>query len=248
MNKVKFYIGTSGWFYSHWINVFYPPDLSENQWLSFYAKYFNTVELNMSFYRTPFPNMIKVWLKKTDDAFIFSVKASRIITHVKKLNDVSNSIDKQNMLLEKFSSRAKAVLYQMPPSIHFNETNFKKLNNFIKLLNKNYDNVIEFRHALWWCDEVKKILMDNQISFCSVNGLNMPDELVSTSDSIYVRFHGKYYDSLYSDKELIGFKEKIIKTLELKKNIKRVYIYFNNDAGGNAVKNALFMKQIIVET
>ena len=112
----------------------------------------------------------------------------------------------------------------------------------------NYDNVFEFRHFSWWNEEIENLLLKNKVTFCSVNGLNMPDEIMVTSDSIYIRFHGKHYESLYSEKDLLSAKEKIIYILQQSKEVKNIYIYFNNDSDGHAVINARFMKKLLLKS
>ena len=150
MSETEYLIGTSGWSYDHWKNLFYPPDLPHNKWISYYAKHLPTVELNMSFYRTPFNNMVRSWLKRTPENFVFTLKASRYITHIKRLKDICESLEKTRQLVKRFSPKAQCVLYQLPPDFKKTPETRHRLTAFLALLSDDSDQVIEFRHNSWW--------------------------------------------------------------------------------------------------
>ena len=240
---VEFLIGTSGWSYEHWVNVFYPQDLKPNEWLSFYSKHFNTVEINMTFYRIPFDNMIKGWINKTPENFIFSIKAPRFITHKKRLNDIEEPMQKLYTMAEKFRNKVQCILFQFPPSFHNTPENIQKIEKLLKLINPDYKHAFEFRHSSWWQNEFC-LLINKKAGFCTVNGLNMPEDLMVTADFLYVRFHGERYNTMYSDEFLSKFALQIKKTVQ-EYGIKKVFVYFNNDFSGFAVKNALFLKKLL---
>jgi len=231
------YLGCSGWSYDHWIKRFYPKDLPSNQWIIYYAKTFNTVEINMSFYRFPFPNMIKAWYKKTPKDFKFTFKANRLITHMKKLKNTKPIINRFYKLTDLMKEKLGCILFQLPPSIKYNKT---LLNNFIKQLNKKYKNVIEFRHESWFNKECYNILKKNNIIYCIVSSPEMPEDYQKTSNIVYLRLHGKQgmYSDNYSKKELKEIANKLKKL-----RYKHCYVYFNNDSNAYAVYNCIELKK-----
>lgn len=237
----KPYIGTSGWMYDHWEGVFYPSGLSKNKWLEYYTKYFDTVEINNTFYHLPQAKTFKKWEASVPKTFIFAIKANRFITHIKRLHQAKDSV-------RLFLNRAKLlkkhlgpILYQLPP--HWN-ANPDRLREFVKVLPKGYFNAFEFRDPSWFNQEIYQILRSNRLSFCIYNmpGIACPHEV--TGPFVYIRMHGGniLYGSNYSEKELRKLATEV-KTF-LQKNFP-VYIYFNNDAYGYAVKNALRLKELL---
>lgn len=236
----KVYIGTSGYLYDHWAGVFYPEDLAQNKWLLHYIKYFDTVELNVSFYRLPTKAAFESWYKKTPKGFVFAVKGSRFITHIKRLKACSKP-------LTLFFSRAKAlkkklgvVLWQLPPRY---KVNTKRLSDFLKLLKKyKVRNAFEFRDQSWLCEDVYKILKKHNAAFCFADYPEFAKSPPVTADFIYIRRHGAggmLYGGNYSAAQLRKDADNIKKWLKQKKD---VFIYFNNDAYGYAVKNAEQLK------
>jgi len=235
-------MGTSGWSYEHWVGKFYPNDLQRSQWLVFYSKYFNTVEINMSFYRFPYKNMLKGWYNKTPRNFKFTMKAHRQITHVKKLVNVKRLLNSYYSLAKELGEKFGCMLFQMPPSFKNNENGFKRLEKFLNQLNNEFNNVIEFRHKSWFCKEVFKLLRENNAIFCIVSAPRLPDVVEKTSKIAYIRFHGagSWYASNYSKNELKNWAKKI---KELK--AKEIYCYFNNDYNAYAVENCKELKRIL---
>jgi len=231
----KYYIGTSGWHYDHWRGLYYPEGLPKSKWLQFYAQQFSTVELNNSFYHLPSEKAFVTWRESAPENFIFAVKVSRFITHIKRLRNLGSAV-------ENFLSRAcllqdklGPLLYQLPPNMKRND---ELLESFLSSLPQKYHHVFEFRHESWLDDTVFRILQRHNVGLCV---FDMPDftcPLIATSDFAYVRFHGSasLYSSCYSDEELLRWAQKIARR---GKNVEPVYIYFNNDAEAFAVKNAL---------
>lgn len=244
----KIYIGTSGYSYPHWRGIFYPQDLSESKWLEYYSKFFSTVELNVTFYRLPQESAFLSWYKRTHEDFLFAVKGSRFITHVKKLKDVKES-------LKLFFSRAKilkeklgVVLWQFPESFQYQVSSVKKLEDFLKTLSHvtksmSLRHAFEFRHESWFYEEIYDLLRKYNSALVIADSNRWPQTEEITADFIYIRFHGgkSLYSSEYSKKELESWAKKIKKWV-LKRN---VFIYFNNDAYGFAVKNAEQLKRIL---
>lgn len=231
-------IGTSGWMYDHWKGFFYPADLPKEKWLSFYQEHFDTVEINNTFYHLPKEETFKRWNKNSPGNFVFSVKASRFITHVKRLKDPQDPV-------KLFLSRAKLlkknlgpILFQLPPRF---KANPGRLAEFLEVLSQEYTNVFEFRDPSWFSDEIYGLLRKGRASFCiySMPEHKCPHQI--TSKIVYIRMHGgsSLYQSDYSKSELDTWTKEIEGFL--KKKLK-VYLYFNNDAKGFAIRNALYLK------
>ena len=229
-----YHIGTSGWHYDHWRDRFYPAKLTKAEWLGFYARHFNTVELNNSFYRLPSEAAFANWYHSSPPNFTFAVKVSRFITHIKRLKNSEEP-------LENFITRAKILgeklgplLYQLPPSLHRND---EVLESFLSNLPQGMQHVFEFRHPSWLEEKVFAILHQYNVGLCVFDMPSLTCPLVVTTDFAYVRFHGsgQLYSSCYSDKELADWAKKIA---NLATALKVAYIYFNNDIEGFAVRNA----------
>jgi uncharacterized protein YecE (DUF72 family) len=240
-------IGTSGYNYPHWWNaVFYPSDLPQKRWLEFYAEYFDTVELNVSFYRLPSKEVFENWYKRTPKRFSFAVKGSRLITHIKRLKDcrepLSLLLDHASPLKEKLG----AMLWQLPPRFKFQK---ERLEEFCVLLStlprsKRIRHAFELRDESWFCQEVFRILEEFNFAFCIAHGSGLPMVERTTSSFIYLRLHGGeiLYGSNYSDKELNQWAQKL---QGWRRKGKIVFVYFNNDAYGFATKNALTLKKMV---
>ncbi len=235
---VQWFIGCSGFHYKHWKEIFYPKGLAQNKWFSFYGEHFNTLELNVTFYRFPQISFLEGWYNKSTPAFRFAVKAPRAITHYKKFLDTERLLsDFYGTVAEGLKEKLGCVLFQLPPRYNFT---IERLQNIIFSLDKTYNNVVEFRHESWWNAQVYEELAKNKITFCGMSHPLLPDEIIQNTSTIYYRMHGvpELYKSLYS----IAALKKIIKQIEGSGSIKKAYIYFNNDIGGSAITNA---KQMI---
>jgi uncharacterized protein YecE (DUF72 family) len=238
---VKHYVGCSGWHYEHWRGLYYPQELPRSQWLAFYARQFTTVELNNSFYRLPSEKAFTTWRESTPENFIFAVKVSRFITHIKRLRNlgsaVENFLSRATFLKEKLGP----LLYQLPPSMKRND---ELLQNFLSTLPSKYQHVIEFRHESWIDEAVFGILRSHNVGLCVFDMPGFSCPLVATSDFAYVRFHGSegLYSSCYSDEELSQWAQGIAR---LGQNVKVSYIYFNNDAEAFAVENAITLRNVL---
>ena len=239
----KIYIGCSGWSYDHWIGEFYPPDLKKKDWLKFYVDFFNTVEVNMTFYRFPFPNVLKSWHNKTPYDFKFTFKANRLITHQKKFKDVEDLLNRFLTLLDLIGDKIGCILWQLPPSLHFSDANMETMDKFLANSEvRRRTNVVEFRHKSWWNDETYKLLKRHKAVFCVISSPSLPDDFVVTADIVYIRFHGakKMYRYDYSKEDLKRWASKI-KSVECKE----IYCYFNNDFEAYAPKNAMELMKIL---
>ncbi|HMA62036.1 MAG TPA: DUF72 domain-containing protein [bacterium] len=238
-NHKNIFIGTSGWSYDHWVGKFYPQDLKKNQWIKYLAENFNSVELNMSFYRFPFPNIIKGWYNKLPENFQMTLKANRNITHRKRFKDTDELVEKFYHRADILKDKLGCILFQTPPSFKNTEQNFQRLQNFLESRKPNYRNVFEFRHKSWWNDQAYDLLDKNGAGFCTVSGLGMPKQVQVTSEIAYFRFHGpgKAYESRYTEESIQEWAAKI-KKVSKQESVKSIYCYFNNDMNGYAVENA----------
>jgi uncharacterized protein YecE (DUF72 family) len=235
------YIGTSGWVYPHWHGIFYPQKLPTKQWLKHYVTRFDTVELNNTFYRLPSEQAFRRWKEDSPEGFKYAVKASRYITHMKKLQGVEEALPRFLERSRLLGERLGPILYQLPP---FWKCNLDRLRNFSDMLPGDLRHVFEFRHASWLSEAVFTLLQKHRAGMCIVSLPDFPCLLRSTAPFVYIRLHGAeaVYGSCYSEGELQWWAEQILGFLE---DGKDVYAYFNNDAFGYAVQNALRLKEIL---
>ncbi|MBI2955408.1 MAG: DUF72 domain-containing protein [Chloroflexi bacterium] len=231
---MSFLVGTSGWHYDHWRDRFYPPGLAKSRWLQFYAQFFPTVELNASFYRLPTEKAFANWRATAPPGFRFAVKASRTITHYRRLIDVAEPLANFFGRARILGDRLGPILYQLPPALHRDD---ERLDRFLALLPQDLQHAVEFRHPTWLVDEVFAILRKHDVAFCVVSMPNFACPVVATASFCYVRFHGSQakYASCYTDEEL---EEWAARLRSLADGNRTVYAYFNNDAEAHAVHNA----------
>lgn len=241
MSKAKcdIRIGTSGWHYAHWERLFYPPGLPRSKWFEHYAEHFDTVEINNTFYQLPKEETFKNWHKQAPKKFLYTVKANRYITHIKRLKDPKES-------LERFFERARLlkenlgpVLYQLPPNFH---KDLDRLGNFIKFLPEDQTAVFEFRHESWFSEDTYKLLGEFNIGFCIHDMPGMKIPRVVTADIIYIRFHGPTgkYQGNYSKAALQNWAKWLTGHT---KGARSIYAYFNNDIHAYAIRNAKTLKE-----
>ena len=237
----EYYIGTSGWHYEHWRGLFYPEKLSKPKWLEFYAQHFNTVELNNSFYHLPSEKAFINWRQSSSRGFVFAVKVSRFITHIKRLKNVEEPLQNFLSRADLLQDKLGPLLYQLPPGMKRND---ETLESFLSILPRQCRHVFEFRHESWLDDRVFDILKRYNAGLCIFDMPDLTCPVVATADFGYVRFHGStgLYWSCYSDEELSKWAKKIA---EMGEKLKAVYIYFNNDAGAYAIQNAKSLTQLL---
>jgi len=227
-----YHSGTSGWSYQGWKGRFYPEELSQKEWFPFYVQHFNTVEINMTFYRYPKPETLTGWMGKVPEKFKFTLKANRQITHYKKIKGVKSDVRYFYILADNLKEKLGCILFQLPPSFTLD---LGLLEEFLSTLSPEYKNVIEFRHESWYTEEVYDLLKSHQVIFCVVSSKKVPNTIVETTETCYFRFHGLTggYRYCYTDEELKEWAEKIKKT-----KAKECYIYFNNDYQAYSVVNS----------
>jgi uncharacterized protein YecE (DUF72 family) len=235
-------VGTSGWHYKHWIGTFYPERTSPAAMLPYYFERFDTVEINNSFYRLPQPGSFKRWKESTPDDFVFAVKASRFLTHNKKLKDPENAL--QNFLprAEELGKKLGPILFQLPPTWR---CNVGRLEELLEVLPRKHRYAFEFREPSWHCAEVYKVLRRYNAAYCIYDLAGFKTENEITADWTYIRLHGpgRKYQGDYSDRVLLGWAEQI---LGWQRQLSSVFVYFDNDQAGFAPENALRLKRSMV--
>lgn len=227
-------IGCSGYHYTDWKRIFYPENIAQKKWFEYYSEHFNSLELNVTFYRFPRLHFLQSWYKRSPDNFSFAVKAPRLITHYKKLNDAQEALHNfYDVARRGLQHKLGCVLFQFPSSFVYED---HRLERIINLLDHSMQNVVEFRHASWWQQKVFDAFTQNNITFSGISHPQLPDRVIKTSDIIYYRFHGvpHLYSSRYDMHEL----ERIAMEMHNMEGIREAFIYFNNTAEATAVINA----------
>jgi uncharacterized protein YecE (DUF72 family) len=235
----KIWIGTSGYVYRHWRKgVFYPEGLRTREELGYYASRFPTVELNNTFYRLPTPEMAARWREATPDDFHFAIKASRFITHVKRLRSVG---DELALFLERASQlgpKLGPILFQLPPN---QRLDVPRLRDFLALLPSKHRRVVEFRHPSWHAREVYQLLSDNGVALCIPVGGGLHPDRITTAPFTYIRMHrGQDIGGAFTAEELQSWAAQVG---SLSAAGKDAYVYFNNDWEGYAVSNAATLQK-----
>jgi uncharacterized protein YecE (DUF72 family) len=225
-------VGCSGWFYWHWKGLFYPADRPTKEWFAHYKVRFNTVELNAPFYGWPKPATVRQWRRQAKRNFRYAIKVNQQITHELRFEGTRDLIRQFYEVTREVGPYLGCYLFQCPPSFRYD---LAMLENMVEQLDLSVPNAIEFRHKSWWNEETFSLLRQAGVMFCSVSGPRLPDDLVVTAQELYLRFHGvdRWYRYNYSRIELRQWAEKIERS-----GVARAWIFFNNDFGGFAPKNA----------
>jgi uncharacterized protein YecE (DUF72 family) len=238
--KARVFVGCSGWFYWKWRGTFYPKGLPTGEWFRHYANRLASVEINASFYSWPTVANVKAWRRQPRNRdFVYTVKACELITHIKRFKGTKTLIKDFGMIADILGDRMGCFLFQLPPSFHFTKA---RLTAIVSQLDPARRNVVEFRHASWWNEEVYAAFRRSGTIFCSCSGPRLPDELVRTADEVYLRLHGPkhWYRHNYSREELTTWVDKIKAS-----GAKRVWVYFNNDNEAHAPRNAATMRRLL---
>lgn len=236
-------LGTSGWVYNHWRGVFYPERMPPGQWFSYYARHFDSVEINNSFYRLPSREVFEEWRRMAPPGFDYTVKASRYITHVKKLKDPGRGLGNFYDNLDGLADRCAAVLFQLPPRFHLN---LERLECFLGALSRRYRNVMEFRDESWLTGDVYSLLRRHGVALCWADSPFYPGPGERTADFSFFRRHGGHggRGPGYGRGELERLARQVRRELDEGRDC---FVYFNNDPSGYAVKNALALENMLVE-
>ena len=234
-------IGTSGWHYGHWMGRFYPHGLSRDRFLRHYSQSFNVVEINSTFYRLPRPESIDAWREQTPERFIFACKASRFITHMKKLRDPDRSIEPFFAAVTRLGKKLGPILFQLPPSLHIDIT---RLSKFLEALPRGHRYAIEFRHESWWMEKTYKLLLQHKAACCICQLGAVPQSFEATADFAYYRLHGpsNRYRGSYNEEALRSWARHI---LDRRDHGQDVFCFFDNDERAYAPKNAMKLKALV---
>lgn len=229
---MRAYVGCSGWFYWHWRGIFYPDTKGTDGWFKHYTAHFNTVELNAPFYKWPKPATVKSWVRNAPDNFRYSVKVNREITHERRLVRTRKRVAEFCGIEKVLGENLGCFLFQFPPSYKYTPSRLRSIDS---QLDPTFRCVIEFRHRSWWRESVYRALQKRGFIFCTISAPRLPDELIKTSETIYLRLHGssRWYRHDYTDSELKEWANKIVRS-----GADEAWIYFDNDRQGFAIKNA----------
>jgi uncharacterized protein YecE (DUF72 family) len=241
-SKPAVFIGTSGWSYASWRGPFFPKEVMVKHHLAYYATQFATTELNGVFYRTPSLAAVRGWRDGTPDGFVFAWKASKFITHWKRLSDKSrNSLALIEERLRILGPKAGPVLFQLPARFGMDR---ERLQSFLKLLSRRRRYAFEFRHASWYTDEIFALLRSRDIALCISDHRDAPSPWVVTAGHVYVRGHGPAgdYKDHYTDAALNDWAKKIARW---RRQGRTVHIYFDNDQKSAAPADALRLAAIL---
>ena len=235
------HVGTSGWHYKHWLGDFYPEKFAPAKMFSWYAREFHTVEINNSFYRLPEEKTFQSWRDLAPPGFIFAVKASRFITHIKRLRDAADSIDLFLARAKSLGQTLGPILFQLPPRWMLN---LERLREFLSILPPGHRYSVEFRDESWCALQVYDLLARSNVAYCIHDWREMPWPKQLTADFTYIRFHGSgsCYGGDYPDSQLRDWADRL---RDMQRRLRAAYVYFNNDIGGHAIRNARKLKQLL---
>jgi uncharacterized protein YecE (DUF72 family) len=237
--KSSINIGCSGWRYWKWRDSYYA-GVPQEKWFEYYARRFDTVEINASFYSWPTVANVQAWRRQPGKRkLVYTVKVCELITHVKRFKGTKTLIKDFGMIADILGDRMGCFLFQLPPSYRYTKARLKAI---VSQLDPARRNVVEFRHASWWIEEVYSAFRKAGIIFCSSSGPRLPDELIRTAGEVYLRLHGpkRWYRHDYSNEELAEWANRVKAS-----GARRAWIYFNNDNNAYAPKNATAMRRLL---
>jgi uncharacterized protein YecE (DUF72 family) len=235
------HVGCSGWVYKHWRGLFYPEGLPQKRWFERYAEEFDTVEINASFYRVPLASTFEGWREKAPPGFRYAVKVNRFITHMKKLLECQDEVDRFIALARTLEDKLGPLLYQLPPSLH---KDLARLGTFLDRLPNDLEQVVEFRHTSWYEQDVLALLDRHGVGFVAHDLTGLQSPRWASGRTAYVRFHGsggKYWGR-YPNDALLGWTDWIADQRTLGRS---VWCYFNNDIHGHAIDDARTLKSMV---
>ena len=242
MSPQDIHTGLSAFNNSYWTGIFYPEGLPASKRFQYYCEQFDTYEINSTFYKFPTVKSLKAWYDKSPEGFIFSVKAFKGITHYRRFNDCAELLqDLYATCREGLGDKLSYVLFQMPPSFAYSP---ERLDLIIASLDYSFNNVVEFRNVTWWRQDVIEALAQAGITFCSVSYPNLPEDIMKTTNTCYVRLHGvpKLFYSGYGDEQLKYLRDNI-----LAGGFEKAFVYFNNTASNEGVLNAMDFKNHVLQ-
>ena len=239
------HVGTSGWSYDHWTNVLYPPGLPPRQRLDHYLPHFRTTELNASYYRWPRDAAFASWRRRLPEGFRLSVKAPGLLTHVQRLYAPERWLTRVTAGLSRLGTRRGVLLVQLSPALAVDHA---RLEYFLAQVPAGLRVAVELRHASWHQESVFQLLERHGAAYCVMSGAGLPCVLRATAGFVYVRLHGPdphhLYAGSYSDHDLRWWAARVHEWAAAGRD---VFVYFNNDGEGNAVRNARTLRWYVGE-
>lgn len=237
----RWWIGCSGFYYRHWRETFYPAGLPQRRWFEYYCNHFNTVELNVTFYRYPKLSALRGWYDRSPDDFLFTVKAPRLITHYRKFQQaLREATDFYDLVGDGLQNKLACVLFQLPPNLVYSPS---ALDNILKTLDPAFTNVVEFRHDSWWNEAVYQSFKGRGIAFSGISYPELPDQVIRSVPVLYYRFHG--VPQLYASPYTMPVLKRVAGDIRKTRGVRDVFVYFNNDIHASAIRNAREFMQII---
>ena len=237
------HVGCSGWVYRHWKGGFYPADLPQKRWFEHYARDFDTVEINASFYRVPLLSTFDGWREKAPPGFRYALKANRFMTHMKKLIDCEQPLADFIALARRLGPALGPILYQLPPSMHKDNA---RLEAFIERLPGDLEHVVEFRHSSWFDEGVAALLDRHGVGFVTHDLVGLVSPRWATGRTAYVRFHGTgaKYRGRYGDAAMAEWADWLLAQSTAGRS---AWAYFNNDIDGDAIEDARTLRRLLGE-
>ena len=241
MKRGAAHVGCSGWQYKHWRGDFYPPEVPTARWFEYYAARFDTVEINNSFYRLPEAETFARWRERAPMRFLFAVKASRFLTHMKKLKDPEEPVERLFTRMRQLGNRLGPVLYQLPPNF---KLDLGRLEHFLHTLPRDVRHVLEFREPTWYADSVLALLEQHGVALCLHDMKGSATGRERIGPFVYVRYHGASgtYSGGYTRDRLERWAEWLH---DERRAGSDVFAYFNNDVGGHAPRDAVSLRQLL---
>jgi uncharacterized protein YecE (DUF72 family) len=241
MARGRAFIGTSGWSYRHWRGPFYPEALPSRQHLDFYAERFDTVEVNGTFYRLIARETLAAWREQTPEGFVFACKASRFLTHMKRLTDCGQGLERYFQRVTALEEKLGPIVFQLPA--HF-RPHPERLAEFLGCLPKDQRYAFEFRDPAWFTAEILALLRRSNAALCLYEFAGREAPLEITADFVYIRLHGPdgAYQGSYGEPALETWAKRLG---AWRRRGHDVYCYFDNDDRGFAPKNALRLKELM---
>ncbi len=236
-------IGCSGWNYRDWRGLFYPEGLAAKNWFAFYARHFDTVEINNSFYRLPTPETVDKWREQAPPGFCYAVKANRFLTQTRRLKDCEEAMARMMASFSHFPPTLGPILYQLPPSLRLD---LPRLEAFMRILPREAVHVFEFRHPSWYDDAVHAALERHGASLCVHDMPGSASPRLALGPAAYVRFHGttSKYRGRYDDARLRGWADWMLE----QDRTRPVWAYFNNDYDAQAIEDANRLNAMVGQT
>ena len=235
------WIGTSGWVYKEWAGNFYPKGWPKKDEFGYYVRHFPTVEINATFYRLPTLKMVRGWHDRAPKGFLFAVKGSRFLTHIKRLKDAGAGLRKYFRRITPLKEHLGPILWQLPPNFH---KDLPRLEKFLKKVPKEFQHAVEFRHPSWIDDETFSLLRKYRAAQVWLSSQAMPMNFTVTADFIYLRFHGLKNGAAhnYTEAELKPWSNELLKNARKGKS---AFVYFNNDWNTRAPLNAKMLMKMV---